>query len=73
MIRGEFSIGMVLIALNLLFASRGGEEVFIGNPGKTLNFLPFDLYTMRRRSNAQISALFAPTSSPRACLEFLSC
>jgi hypothetical protein len=34
----------VLIAFNLLLApSAPGQEVFIGNPGKSLNFFHFDL------------------------------
>ena len=44
MMRIKASIGALLIALNLLLASSGGaEEVFIGNPGKSLNFFHFDL------------------------------
>jgi len=42
--RIKLSIGALLITLNLLLASFGGaEEVFIGNPGKSLNFFHFDL------------------------------
>lgn len=38
------SIFVLLIALNLVPANSGGaEEVFIGNPGKSLNFFHFDL------------------------------
>ena len=34
----------VLIAINCLFISlAAGQEVFIGNPGKSLNFFHFDL------------------------------
>jgi ABC-type nitrate/sulfonate/bicarbonate transport system substrate-binding protein len=44
MMRIKLSIGALLITLNLLLASFGGaEEVFIGNPGKSLNFFHFDL------------------------------
>lgn len=44
MVRLKLLIGALLIALDLLFASSGGtEEVFIGNPGKSLNFFHFDL------------------------------
>jgi len=42
--RIKLSIGALLFALDLLLASFGGaEEVFIGNPGKSLNFFHFDL------------------------------
>ena len=42
--RIKLSIGALLVALGLLIASFGGaEEVFIGNPGKSLNFFHFDL------------------------------
>jgi len=42
--RFKASIFALLIALNLLPAKSGGaEEVFIGNPGKSLNFFHFDL------------------------------
>ena len=38
------TIQIVLFGLGLLAASSsGGEEVFIGNPGKSLNFFHFDL------------------------------
>ena len=44
MMRFKYSICAVLIAFNLLLASlAAGEEVFIGNPGKSLNFFHFDL------------------------------
>jgi ABC-type nitrate/sulfonate/bicarbonate transport system substrate-binding protein len=44
MMRFNCSICVVLIALNLLLASLAvGQEVFIGNPGKSLNFFHFDL------------------------------
>ncbi len=44
MMRFKYPIGAVLIAFNLLLASLvPGQEVFIGNPGKSLNFFHFDL------------------------------
>ena len=44
MMRFNCSICVVLIASNLLLASLAvGQEVFIGNPGKSLNFFHFDL------------------------------
>jgi ABC-type nitrate/sulfonate/bicarbonate transport system substrate-binding protein len=41
----RFSVGGILVAIVLSLASTAaaGEEVFIGNPGKSLNFFHFDL------------------------------
>ncbi|MBM4263010.1 MAG: ABC transporter substrate-binding protein [Deltaproteobacteria bacterium] len=46
MAKSKDSIGKIIIAFALLVASAGrglGQEVFIGNPGKSLNFFHFDL------------------------------
>jgi NitT/TauT family transport system substrate-binding protein len=43
--KARFSVGGILVAVVLSLASTeaAGEEVFIGNPGKSLNFFHFDL------------------------------
>ena len=42
--QSKLTIATVLIAFNLLLVSTAvAEEVFVGNPGKSLNFFHFDL------------------------------
>jgi ABC-type nitrate/sulfonate/bicarbonate transport system substrate-binding protein len=43
MIKLQFSAAVVFIALNLFAAMAMAQEVFVGNPGKSLNFFHFDL------------------------------
>ena len=43
MIKFQFSAAVVFIALNLFAAMAIAQEVFVGNPGKSLNFFHFDL------------------------------
>ena len=43
MIKFQFSAAVVFIALNLFAAMAMAQEVFVGNPGKSLNFFHFDL------------------------------
>ena len=44
LVKRQFSFTLILLAISYLFAAAAaGQEVFIGNPGKSLNFFHFDL------------------------------
>ena len=43
MIRLQFSAAAAFIVLNLLASTARSQEVYVGNPGKSLNFFHFDL------------------------------
>jgi hypothetical protein len=51
-----FSAALLVLALSGLGTPlAGGQEVFVGNPGKSLNFFHFDLPSRRASSESSVS------------------